>query len=258
MKTDKNDKMLDELIGRAITRERPKLDFDKWKDGHEKEIDNFNLQSRQSSEPVGQFDLWRTIMKSKMTKISVAVGIIIAVLLSITLLDKSVTTAYAIEQTIEAFKNVRFLHLVRLDDTGQIEDERWIELGMDGRQVRYRQKNSDWLDIEDGKTTAVYHKDKSTVVLYNGKDKQYQWIGELGLFLENLRKEGKVIEENAEYNGLRAHIVLWPMMNSECYIDPQTKLPIAIGNTQLSYEQPQSLVRFHVNLRQDRNRSSAQ
>ena len=27
-------------------------------------------------------------------------------------------------------------------------------------------------------------------------------------------------------------------MNAECYVDPETKLPMAVGNTQLSYEEP--------------------
>ena len=40
--------------------------------------------------------------------------------------------AYALEQTAEALKTVRFMHVVRRDRTGRIEDERWIEIGPDG------------------------------------------------------------------------------------------------------------------------------
>jgi hypothetical protein len=47
-------------------------------------------------------NIWRIIMKNKMTKLSAAAVIIIAAILSITILEKSVTPAYAIEQTIEA------------------------------------------------------------------------------------------------------------------------------------------------------------
>lgn len=181
----------------------------------------------------------RRFIMNRFTKFAAAAVIIIAVVLSITLFDKSVPSAYAIEQTIEAFKNVRFLHLIRRDESGSIEDERWIEIGMDGRQVKYRQDTPpDFLAVEDGKTTAVYHKDKNTVVLWSNRDKQYQWVGDLGGFLENLRQDGKIIEENADYQGQAAHKVLWPMMNDECYVDPQTKLPIAIGDTELSYEHP--------------------
>ena len=176
---------------------------------------------------------------NRFTKLAAAAVILIAAVLLINFLDKSTPSAYAIEQTVEAFENVRFLHLIRRDESGQIEDERWIELGLHGRQVRYRQDTPpDFLAVEDGKTTAVYHKDKNTVVLWSNREKQYQWIGDLGGFLENLRKDGKIIEENADYQGQAAHKVLWPMMNAECYVDTETKLPIAIGSTELSYEQP--------------------
>jgi len=110
---------------------------------------------------------------------------------------------------------------------------------MDGRQVRYRQgKPPGVFVIEDGESTAVYHDEKNTVVVYDRKDKQYQWVGELGKFLENLRQQGQIIEQNTNYRGRLVHKILWPMMNAECYVDPVTKLPIAIGNTEFSYEEP--------------------
>ena len=181
----------------------------------------------------------RRLVMNRFSKFAAAAAVIVAAVLSVTFLGKLTAPAYALEQTVEAFKNVRFLHLIRRDVAGRIEDERWIEIGAHGRQVRYRQDTPpNFLAIEDGQTTAEYHKDKNTVVLYSNKDKQYQWVGNLGLFLENLRQEGRIIEENADYGGRVAHRVLWPMMNAECYVDPQTKLPIAIGRTELSYELP--------------------
>ena len=207
-----------------------------------------NVMGRIDTKAAGQFSslknlkrklIIRRLLMNRITKLAAVAVIIIAIALSVIVLDKSVAPAYAIEQTVEAFKNVRFLHLVRRDETGQVEDERWIEIGMDGRQVRYRQDTPpNFLAVEDGETTAEYHKDKNTVVLYSNKDMQYQWIGPLGIVLENLRQEGKVIEENANYGGQPAHKLLWPIMNAECYVDPESKLPIAIGSTELSYEQP--------------------
>ncbi|MHC4156247.1 MAG: hypothetical protein ACYST6_15190 [Planctomycetota bacterium] len=41
MKPSEHDKKLDELIGRAISRQRPKFDFDKWQKDHQKEIKDF-------------------------------------------------------------------------------------------------------------------------------------------------------------------------------------------------------------------------
>ena len=187
-------------------------------------------------------------MKSPITKLAAAAVIIVAVALSITVVDKLATPAYAISQTVEALKNARFLHIIGRDDTGRIKDERWIEIGMDGLQVRYRQQNPSWvidkypsapgMVIEDGESTAVYRNDKKAVVIYDRKDMQFQWVAELGKALENLRQEGKILEENGDYQGRLAHKVWWPYMSAECYVDPETKLPIAIGDTELSYEEP--------------------
>lgn len=190
----------------------------------------------------------RRFAMSRLMKLAVAAVIVVAAVLTITFLDKSITPAYAIDQTVEALKNVRFLHIIGRDDTGQIKDERWIEIGMDGWQVRYRQQNPSWvideypsapdMVIEDGESTAVYRHDKKAVIIYDRKDMQYQWVGELGKALENLRQEGKILKENDTYQGRRAHKVWWPYMSAECYVDPQTKLPMAVGDTELSYEDP--------------------
>jgi len=190
----------------------------------------------------------RTTMKSPISKLAIAAAIGVAVILSISLWKQSTPTAYALDQTVEALQNVRFLHITGYDDTGRLKDERWIEIGMDGYQIRYRQQNPSWLIeqypgapsmvIEDGELTAVYRNDKQAVVLYDRNERQYQWIGDLGSALEDLRQKGTILNENDEYQGRRAHKVWWPMLSSECYVDPDTKLPIAIGNTELSYEPP--------------------
>jgi TolA-binding protein len=180
-------------------------------------------------------------MRSSITKLAAAAVIVAAVVVTISLWDRSIPTAYAISDTVEAFQNVRFLHLATYDETEQIKDERWIEIGSDGRQICYRQESPapyNFKVIEDGKSTAVYRTDKQAVIIYDRDEKQYQWVGELGAALENLRQEGKVIEENAEYKGQPAHKVWWPFLSSHCYVDPATKLPIAIGNAELSYETP--------------------
>jgi tetratricopeptide (TPR) repeat protein len=198
-------------------------------------------ESMRTETAVVQPSVRRIIMKSRMTKLAAAALIIIAAVLSITFLQNAAVPAYALDQTVAALKNVRFMHLVAHNDAGQIEDERWIEVGMDGFQIRYRQENAvpwNFCVIEDGESTAVYRNDKKAVIIYDRKDQQFQWVGELGKAFENLRQEGKILEENADYQGRRAHKVWWPMLSSECYVDPETKLPISIGRTLLTYEEP--------------------
>ncbi|UCE47196.1 MAG: tetratricopeptide repeat protein, partial [Phycisphaerales bacterium] len=179
-------------------------------------------------------------MKSPITKLAAAVVIVAVAGLSIVILDRATPPAYAFEQTLAAVDDVRYLHVVRHDGAGQIEDERWIEIGNDGFQVRYRQDNPpDRLIVEDGETVSVYYKDKNTIVLYDPQDKQYQWIGNLKGWLNELAGDGSMtIEQNVEYRGQKAHLVRWLELNVECYIDPATKLPIALAGSQISYENP--------------------
>jgi ankyrin repeat protein len=190
----------------------------------------------------------RLIMKNSITKLAAATVIVGVVALSIMIVDKVTPPAYAIEQTVEALKNVKFLHIKGFDDAGQMGDERWIEIGVDGWQVRYRQQNSPSviqqrpgmpsMIIEDGESTAMYRSDKQTVIIYDHKDAYYVWVGDLGGAIENLRQKGKLLKENDVYHGQPAHKVWWPYLSAECYVDPKTKLPIAIGRMKLSYEDP--------------------
>jgi hypothetical protein len=183
----------------------------------------------------------RRIMRSRIARVTSVAAVIAVAALSLTFWSRLGTPAYAIEQTVEALQNVQFLHILRRDEAGQVIDERWIEIGQDGWQVRYRQDNPaprNFGVIEDGESTAVYRHEKKTVILYDREDRQYQWVGELGKAFENLRQEGKILQEISEYQGRPAHKVWWPYLSAECYVDPKTKLPMAIGDTELSYEHP--------------------
>lgn len=182
----------------------------------------------------------RRFTMSRLTKLAAAAVIIVAVALSITIVDRLASPAYAFEQTLAAVEDVRYMHVVRRDEAGQIDDERWIEIGADGFQVRYRQDNPpNRLIVEDGETVSVYYKNKNTIVLYDPREKQYQWIGNLKGTLNELAGKGSMtIEENVDYWGRKAHLVRWLKLNVDCYIDPETKLPIALLGYEVSYEHP--------------------
>ena len=184
--------------------------------------------------------LWSDIMKTKTIKFATAAVIIIAALFSITIFDKTMPSAYAIEQTVEAFKSVRYMHMVRHNEAGQIEDERWVEIGSDGFQYRYRQDTPShgFFVVDDHQTVSVHHKDKNTIVLYDPKDKSFTWHYAPGKLFEELanNRETVTIEENVDYWGRPAHLVR--SNNMEFYIEPDTKLPIASGGYEFSYEDP--------------------
>jgi tetratricopeptide (TPR) repeat protein len=198
-------------------------------------------ESKQTQPALHGTGIRRIIMRSPIMKsASVAAAIAIAAL-AVTFWVKSSPPAYAVEQTYEALQNVRFLHIMERDEAGQVKDERWIEIGDNGYQTCYRQDNPaphNFSVIEDDKSTAVYRHDKKAVIIYDRNDQEYQWVGPLGQVFEDLRQNGKILQENTEYKGRPAHKVWWPFMSAESYVDPETKLPMSVGHTELSYEEP--------------------
>jgi len=208
-----------------------------------------NVMSRIDAEPIGESSgIWnlrnklisRRFIMNRFTKLTAAAMIIIAVVLSITFLDKSVAPAYAVEQTVEALKNVRFMHIVRRNEAGQIKDERWIEIGPDGIQARYRQDTPpNFFVVDNLDSIFIHYKDRNTVLLYGPDGQRYTWIWNLGEFFEDLAGQSSItIQENVDYWGRKTHLIRWLKSNQDCYIDPETKLPIAIGNYEISYEEP--------------------
>jgi hypothetical protein len=81
----------------------------------------------------------RTIMKSPITKLAVAAGIIIAVMLSIHLWDKSTPSAYAFEQTVKAMQGKRSFH-IQTYFRQRRKCEFWAEFDEEGKLVRFRQE----------------------------------------------------------------------------------------------------------------------
>jgi len=159
-------------------------------------------------------------------------------------------TVYAIDQTGKAIERVRHLHMVSRGEDGSVRDERWIEIGPHGRQTRYRQDTAGrLLVIEDGATVMAYHRDRDTVVLHDPKDKQYQFIGNWQGFFHDLEGEpgNVVIHPNVAYKGRDAHRIRWLKTGTDIYIDPESKLPVAMAGYEITYEEPPEGV-FEVRL----------
>jgi len=81
--------------------------------------------------------LWEILMRKRITKWSLAAAAVLAVALGASLLTTSSTPAYALDQTIEAMRNMRWFHLkyCRGPDDDTLQREAWVERGDDG-QVR--------------------------------------------------------------------------------------------------------------------------
>ncbi len=215
---------------------------DKTDPDHRDRLEKNLLNRLKNQSTQAQINIWTNIIKAKLTKLAAAAVIIIAVTLGLTtILDKSATPAYAIEQTVEAFKNIRFMHVVNQNESGQLVDERWIEIGPDGIQARYRQYTPGHIFVvDDRKTVYAHYKDKDMVVLYDPDDHWYTWIHDLGQFFNELSsdKSSYTIEEYVEYNGRLTHHIRWLKLGYDAFIDPTSKLPIAMQGYEISYEEP--------------------
>jgi len=74
MKRKKDEKWLDELISRTINTTKPEFDAEKWKQKYPEEFQMLLSRTRQASPR--QPNIWRTILKSPITKLAAAAVII--------------------------------------------------------------------------------------------------------------------------------------------------------------------------------------
>ncbi|MHC4725797.1 MAG: hypothetical protein ACYS17_01070 [Planctomycetota bacterium] len=99
-------------------------------------------------------------MKSRTSKLAAAAVIIIAVAISVNILDQSVTPAYAIEQTIEANRGLWFIHLKCEPSKHGSVDEIWAQFD-DNRQLTHLRMN--FPDTVDGPKDVVWYEGKAQV-----------------------------------------------------------------------------------------------
>lgn len=162
MKPDNSHKKIDELIGRAIGRERPTFDFDKWRQDHRKEIQTYKAQAKKLSNSVESSRIWRKIMRSPITKLAAAAVIIIVILGSINFwpdssenrkwwLDPSAAWGQEIIQSLEKVKT-----LVYRQRTASVSDYGNVKMGV-GWEKRFCSENAYRRDIYDWRdgTTVI-------------------------------------------------------------------------------------------------------
>ena len=102
-------------------------------------------------------------MKSPITKLAAAAVIIIGVLVSINLLDKSIPKAYALTHTIEASHSVRYLHIKSFRQNEDEPKEFWIEFYKDGEVKNVRMHMPEWDSPEDGAKVTIWKENKAQV-----------------------------------------------------------------------------------------------
>jgi hypothetical protein len=77
-------------------------------------------------------------MNSRITKLATVAVIIVAVVVAITISNKSVPAAFGIEQIVADYNNVRFVHVKQFRDNQKEPDEFWIKSDEHGRVAKAR------------------------------------------------------------------------------------------------------------------------
>jgi hypothetical protein len=118
-----------------------------------------SLKLKKVSQVRKQFQLWRIVMRSKITKLAAAAAIFVVAAISITYLGRLTSTAYAIEQTVEANRGLRFIHL-KYEPAGNGVEEIWAQFDDKGELLRLRMN---FPNTMDGPKDVVWQEDKAEV-----------------------------------------------------------------------------------------------
>jgi len=194
--------------------------------------------------------LWEILMEKRITKLSLAATAVLVVVLLVSLLTTSSTPAYALDQTVEATRNMRWFHLkycrAREDDT--LQREAWVERGDDGRvrNVRVNFHDQNMTEVwrqghletwNRGNNTLLVGEDGySTAMMVNFADR-YDPRGAIE-HLRRTEREGKVrVEVEQSSDGVRPVMVTAtyepntflverpsPAVRELFFVDPRTRL----------------------------------
>ena len=161
-----------------------KIKFDDTPDPDHRNKLEQNLLTALTKQTPRQIKIWRTIMKTKITKLATAAAIILIVALGITLLNKSTTPAWAVEQTIEALKKFNAVHItgivIPLEDDLQHSFDLWARANEDHTQSGDFRIETDTGQINwvQGNDTYHYDPNRNTVHIRRGERAQINpWIG---------------------------------------------------------------------------------
>lgn len=235
---------IDNLIKHLKTPASPELDA---------RIEALLEQPRQ--QPARPPNTWSRIMKSNITKTAAAAVIVVGVFVGFNMLNG--TRAYAIEQTIEAGRNIRYLHFYfhASPDSNVPDKEAWLEYDESG-QIKntrvnwYNPSGSDMVAVWKEGKTQYWTKEKRTLKFFEDEIYTKKCVGFANRYdptktVENmcrLEKKGDVRIEIEEPRDKTKPIILtctWlpntyatvgtcPQMREIVFIDPVTKLVTSI------------------------------
>jgi len=162
MERPENDKWLDEALSDIIGSEKPRTDFEQWKQQHPQAVHTLTSRTGRQASP-GPLKTRRIIMTSTITKIAAAAVVIAAVALSINVWDRTTPAAYALEQTVEANHTVRSLHIRDFKSGEDEPKEFWLQFDDRGQVQSVRAYMPEWDSPSDGAKTIIWQEGKAKV-----------------------------------------------------------------------------------------------
>ncbi len=128
------------------------------------------IQRNQKQKSTSDKYTWRTIMKSRRAQFAAAAVAILATYLCLQIPKGLVAPAYALQDTIEAYNSVRYLHVKAFSTVGEQKwnSESWIEFDEYRKPRRFRLQ-ADRISTGDqiGPVTVVHDGDESNTWLPN-------------------------------------------------------------------------------------------
>ncbi|MHC4131788.1 MAG: LolA family protein [Planctomycetota bacterium] len=225
MKQDKLEKILNDIASEQIPTEIEQTFDENWK------------VFSKALPKLERYILWERIMKNKITQIAAAVIILVGFLAVISLIAESDTSAYAVQQTIEAMKNVSVVHIFGRN-WEEKEVEMWAQINPETGRGEYY-----WLSDPSIQTTIVATPEESYI--YNASDNTVRIKDGLGIssvfspgrFLEEMTKMTNrldgTISDYMIYDPKAGKDLILLIMASEridlqATVDPDTKLPLSV------------------------------
>ncbi len=110
--------------------------------------------------PARGANVWRIIMKSRLTQIAGAAAVLaVAAIVTLVVMNESAAPAYALDQTRAANRGLRYVH-IRIDPRAGQLAEAWVQLDENGALLHLRM---DFPQTEDGPKVVVWEADKTQV-----------------------------------------------------------------------------------------------
>ncbi|MHC4639798.1 MAG: hypothetical protein ACYTBV_20235 [Planctomycetota bacterium] len=217
-----------------------RIKFDDTADPNHRDRLERDLLSALKKGTARQGVIWRTIMKTKITKLATAAAVILIAVLGITILDKSAAPVWAIEQTIEAMRKINTIHAFVTDFDGK-RIEMWMKVNPetgDGEYLYLDASETEHGLIVVSTPKEVYHYDKNRNVVTHGKGQTLTTPIRFGRFIEDadkwIKSKGGSIQINRKYDPKRAKEVIVLLAEAdkhafEATIDPESNLPLYVN-----------------------------